>query len=97
MWKKRIEENFGRADGIYTGVDQNSRHVVRDRITLTIDYLSRAVSTSEEAVLGTSHLVDLVDLFTGSPIQSFMELVHAIAEEGEASVPSSEVWLTFLK
>lgn len=78
-------------------VKQNGSYLVRDGITITMDYLSRAVSGSEKTVPSTRLAVDLVHLFRKSMMQSSKALVHEIGKEGKAKIPDSEVRLTFLK
>lgn len=59
--------------------------------------LSRAVRGSVKSMLDTSFDVDLVDLFRGESIQSFVALWYEIDEEGEENVSDSEVHLLFVK
>lgn len=61
-----------------------------------MNYLSQAVSGSEETVSSTSFAVDVMDLFRNGMMQSFMALVREIVEEGKANVPGSEMQLDFL-
>lgn len=70
---------------------------MRDEIAVTMYDLSRAASGSEETVSDTSLAIDLEDLFRESTMQSFIALVHAIAEKGEANFLDSEVLLAFAK
>lgn len=87
---KRIDDRYPRAR-------HNGPYLVRDGTTITMDNLLRAVCGSVETVKGTSLAVNLENLFSESMMQSFMVLLHEIAEEREANIPDSEVWLSFLK
>lgn len=87
---ERIDERCARAK-------QNGPYLLRDVINITMDDLSWAVGGSVKTVSGTSLSVDLVDLFRETAMQSFMVLVHEIAEEAESNVSDGELWLTIVK
>lgn len=64
---------------------------------ITMEVLSQNVSGSEEAASGIRRAVDFMTLFSGNTMQSFMELMHHIDEEGEANVHDSEMQLAFVR
>lgn len=64
----QYEENrtggaLGRMDERYARAKQNGPYLVRHGITITMDDMSRAINGSEETVLYTSLVLNLVNLF----------------------------------
>lgn len=95
--EKRISRDFERIYERCGRVKQNRSYLVRHRIIITMDDLSRAVSVCEQTVSGTSLAHDLMELFGESTMQSFIALLHEIAEESITNVPDNKVHLAFLK
>lgn len=95
--EKLIFVEVGQTDERYAGAQQDSLYLLRSGIKVTMAYLSKAINGTEETFSGTSLVIDVVDFFRKSVIQSIMALVHVIATEGEANVPSCKERLRFLK
>lgn len=59
--------------------------------------LSRAVSGSEKTVSCTSPDIEVMNLFQGRKMQSFIRLVYEIAKADEVNIPDSEMQLILVK
>lgn len=70
---------------------------VCDKVAVTVEDLSRAVSGIKETVAITGSAVNSVDQVKDSTAQSFTALVTVVAKGNETSVRNSEVRLTFLE
>lgn len=57
--------------------------------------LSQAVRGIEKTASGATLSINFVYLFRKSTIQSYMALLHGVANENEVNLSDSKVWLLF--